>query len=304
MPAHANAIYYSTLFRGNHTIIMAQIPESLKPKKVVMINGSIKDAYTGKSLEGVAQVYNAKTGELDQFIKTDDDGNFFVMIKGDDIYDFSVITKDNNYIYFSKIYDLHRLKNSKIEEFNLELKPFKAGSSFICKGINFKPYSSELKKESSIAVKRLLKFLKDNKGSSIEIGVYQDRVIYDSIPANPDLTEVITDTIFQEMPYIDSALYATDSLEVVMLYDSLMAFYCSKGYRQDTVNNRLYKLEFSYHNDRTQKQADMLVEELTALGVPAYLLHAKGYGAAKKEDSLDDLINDRESMRWVKVSIQ
>ena len=41
VPAHSNFIYYSTINNGNYQLMMAPIPQDKKPKKLVMINGSL-----------------------------------------------------------------------------------------------------------------------------------------------------------------------------------------------------------------------------------------------------------------------
>ena len=65
----------------------------------------------------------------------------------------------------------------------------------------------------------------------------------------------------------------------------------------ETFDNYL-KINFTYHNDRTQKQAEALMNKLIDSGVPANLMEAKGYG--------DKWIEDRASEErnyWIELKV-
>ena len=275
VPAHSNYIYYSTLHDGNFRLMMSPIPQHMKPKKLVMINGSLKDAVSGRPLQGAAQVYNANTREQEQFIKTDNKGNFFVLIKGDGIYDFSIITMENKHEYYANLYDLRGLAESQIETLNLNLKAARAGGVVNCSAIQFESYSANIIPESEIGLRRLIKFMKQNK-VKVEIGVHTDEVIQDSVLTNAGLTEVEADTVFLRVPLVSST---GDSLATDY---TLQYQYQEKGYQFDPIKNQFYKVTHVYHNDRTQQQAEAVKQKLISMGVPAYLIQAKGYGDSKK----------------------
>lgn len=291
VPAHSNFIYYSTLHNGNYRLMTAPIPQQMKPEKLVMINGSLKEATTGQPLQGVAQVYNAKTNKQEQFIKTDANGNFLVLIKGDGIYDFSVLSMKNKHIYHANLYDLRGLPESQIETLNLSLEPVKKGAIVNCNTIAFEPYSYQVKEESEIGLRRLIKFMKKNGGLKIEIGVHTDQVISDTIPSSMDLTEIETDTTFLQLPALSA------SYQGGVNQDSIRSIYQQQGYQYDPRRNQMYKLNKGYHNDRTQKQAERVRQKLISLGVPGYLLEAKGYGDSKNLVPNTSEANRRKNQR-------
>lgn len=302
-PAHGNIAYFSNLFNGNFSIMMAKVPDHLKPKKVVMIKGVLKDATSGAPLEGAAQVYDAQNKTLDQFIKIEDKGKFFVMIKGDGIYDFSVITRKNNHLYHANLYDLHHLQQSLIEEINLELEPARTGEKMILNAIQFEPYSAIITPESEIAFKRLIKFMKDNRALKMEIGVHIEEVVRDTIRSSPNLTEVDIDTIYQ-MPFFpeltvlehslhkDSLALDSDStqlnlemveVDTLFLLDSLKQVYLDSmynehGFMYNPDMDMLFKLNYTYHNDRTPAQAEAIRQKLLDMGVPESVINVKPYG--------------------------
>lgn len=295
VPAHGELAYFSTLFRNYFTIIETRIPEELKPKKVVLVQGKFMDAQTRQPLEGVIQVYDARTRQRDQFIKTRPDGSFFALIKGDGVYDFSVITRENKHGYFSRLYDIENLDQSQIETLEIMAEPVKQGALLHEEAIEFEPYTANLKKESGVALLRLVKFLKDNSGIGLEISAHIDELKTDTIASNPDLTEIIIDTLFLEPVQTppDTSQFAANSArqhpEAIVLADTALinpSEEAEKGFdyaRVAPVKTELrYKLVYTYHNDRTQKQADAIVNHLIALGAPAYLLEAKGYGDSKR----------------------
>lgn len=271
VPAHGELVFYSALFRDRHTIIKAKIPEELKPSKVAMIQGRIQETNTGKPLDGVAQVYDARTGKMDQFVKTKPDGSFFVMIKGGEVYDFSVSARENHHVYFSKIYDLEGLEKSVIEDLDLKLKPCKTGTAFVADDILFEPFSAIVAKESEVALLRLSKLLRDNRGAGLQIAAYLPEVRMDTVP-DADLTEIIVDTVYlpvDTMHVADTAYMETGSAGFFFDQDSLTEFEpCA-----DSAQVRpLFTLRYTYHNDRTEKQAAAVRNRLIELGVPERLV--------------------------------
>jgi outer membrane protein OmpA-like peptidoglycan-associated protein len=282
IPAHGNLVYYSTKFRDFYTIIEAQIPDELKPKRVVLAQGNVVDEKTGKPLDAVIQVYNARTQERDQFIRIKPDGSFFVLIKGDDIYDFSIVTRENKHVYFSRLYDLKNLQQSKIEDLFVELRPIENGLAFTAEDILFDPITSSLQKESEIALMRLVKFMRDNPSMKMELTVHTDEVVVDSI-SRPDLTEVKVDTI-NSTYNIEPNVYEIDEWE------------------ENTEATDQFQLKYTYHNDRTQKQAQVLLQRLIDLGVPSHLVSVSGQG---DKYNLVPNVNDenREKNRRVEVRL-
>jgi outer membrane protein OmpA-like peptidoglycan-associated protein len=291
VPAHGNLAYYSTMFRNNYTIIEAQIPENLKPKKVVLAQGHVVEAGTNKPLDAVIQVYNARTKERDQFIRAKPDGSFFVLIKGEDVYDFSIVTRDNKHVYHANLYDLRDLKHSKIEDLFLELVPLQNGTTFVAEDIQFGTNSAEIRKESEIALLRLVKFLRDNPNIKIEVGAHTDEVRWDSIAVDPDLTEVVIDTLYQ-LAQNGSGEIDTAEQNVPLANDQEAI---------DTFHSvpENYSLRYSYHNDLTERQARAVADKLIHLGVPSHLVSAKGYG-----DQYNLLPNDSDENRLINRRIE
>ncbi len=69
-------------------------------------------------------------------------------------------------------------------------------------------------------------------------------------------------------------------------------------FEEDDINEIYYKINYTYHNDRTQKQAEALMNKLIEAGVPSDLLEAKGYGDDWTEDRAEE-----ERNYWIELKI-
>jgi len=99
-----------------------------------------------------------------------------------------------------------------------------------------------------------------------------------------DIFEFKEDSLSSELDDSEEDIFSDVNLEsdgnafLISPEDSLIAV----GYEifEETDDlTRYIKINYTYHNDRTQKQAEALLQELTKNGVPSNLLEAKGYGA-------------------------
>ena len=170
------------------------------------------------------------------------------------------------------------MERSTRERIDATLEPLGMGSRFALQ-VDFNE-DSQLLNESGIELKRLIKLLKNNPGKRIEIGVHTDEVVRDTIP-QPGLTEVIIDTIFQEVTPLLASEQEGDS--VLIVSDQPEELF------SDSV---AYTLSYTYHNDHTERRAQLLADYLMGKGVPEHLIEFKGYG-----DSMPKVPNDDEDSR-------
>jgi hypothetical protein len=108
--------------------------------------------------------------------------------------------------------------------------------------IKFKTNSSEIDAAASSAeAKRLVRAVKANPNFKFEIQVLLSGYLEDSVRSNPDLTEIIYDSIHTTYDDIDSL---------------------GQFYERDTVIAKI-----TYHNDRTWNQAKSLIKYLISQGL-------------------------------------
>ena len=159
----------------------------------------------------------------------------------------------------------------------------------------------------------MVRLLNRNENLRFEIAAYQDSIITDSIP-RPELTEVIADTTFwdeyiyeYEYQYrysidedsvkayypaftslqLDSLLTIwNDSLSMVRNDTLLAEIFLASLVGVDTIENIIDTLEhvdinYTYHNDLTQKRANRLAFMLMDLEISPERITANGYGNKK-----------------------
>jgi len=337
IPARGDIIYFTGKYRDQHNIYKAIIPEEFRPQKVMMITGTVTYPDGKKPSDDVLiQAFNIQTGEVYTTCRLRErDDSFTIFLPEGASYDISAFPQKGGHTYFSRIINLEQMLISKKEEWNITLNITRPGMTIPLSTIRFDNYTATISSASEIELKRIIGFLKKNPELRIEIGAYIDSLVMDSIPSN-DLTEVIMDTIYYEVkntiPKIewdtisyqglrnhkidslmqdslaqdDTSLIVSDSLQVFntsersvnnSLSDSLLSLGYELLEKTDTLTT-YFRIEFTYHNDRTTAQAQAVLERLVASGVPAPLLEAKGYGASWSTD-----LAEEERNYWIELKI-
>lgn len=320
IPARGDIIYFSGTYRDQYHIYKGIIPEEFRAKKVMMLTGTV-DYNDGQnpSDDVLIQAFDISTGRVFTSTRLNKgDNSFSIFLPEGTLYDVSAFPQKGGHTYFSQIYDLNYMLFSRKEEVAISLSALSQGMSIPLNTIRFENYTSILSKDSDIAIKRIIGFLRKNSGIRIEVGAFVDQVYSDTIPTN-DLTEVLVDTLFfqiqkealspeseaKDLEAVNEVeeLVATDSMELVIdefvlsPKDSVMAL----GYElyEETETIEIYrKLNYTYHNDRTQKLAEALMHQLIVSGVPANLVEAKGYGDDWEEDRAYE-----EKNYWIELKI-
>jgi len=200
--------------------------------------------------------------------------------------------------------DFNSLPSSRKEPVNYTLKEIHSGTILPMHVLRFEVNGSVVDSRSNPEIKRLVRLLGRNEQFDFTIHAYQDTVMYDSIP-RPELTEIIADTLITyeivlvedsirstfpdlEMVQIDSIITVwNDSLESVK-YDTLLAelFLASLMGTVDSIEHK--EVEYTYHNDLTQKRADALAELLVGNGVDATRISAEGHADQSQPKSVFD----------------
>ena len=321
VPARGNIMFHTGTYRDQYNIYMAMIPEEFRPSNVLM--------YTGTSTTGgqtaLVQAYDLSTGEQVASAKLEPGKDEFTLFltEGKE-YDVSVFPQYQGFGYFSTILDLQDMLQSRKEEVSIDLPTITSGMSMPLTTIRYEDHSAILSFKSDVEIKRIIGFLKKNPSVKLEIGAYIDEIYLDSIPSM-ELTEEIADTTLvsiandpivndtiAEVTNVDSLASASldstavfDPIESVDLdvepvlspFDSLL----SQGFDivEETSDSTFFmKIEKTYHNDRTQKMADALMQRLIEAGVPQDLLFAAGYGDQWEEDHAAE-----ERNYWIELKV-
>ena len=115
--------------------------------------------------------------------------------------------------------------------------------------------------------------MKENYHQKFEINVHRYNYREDSVRRSMDLTEVEVDTIWLEILELEEQFSGADSAATAVVYDSTTT--ASEVVYNEETEEVLpqYELRYTYHNDRTMKQANALVAYFFDNGLPEELFH-------------------------------
>jgi outer membrane protein OmpA-like peptidoglycan-associated protein len=273
IPAQGTLLYYTGTGKASTDIFKTQIPEEFRPKKVISIEGYVKDNETQKPLSARVIAYDLKKNKIAGIIQTDADGRYMMFLTAGTQYDLSIAVNNvKNYSYYSEFIDLDTLSKFQELRSDVKLQTMKINNSINLSNIAFEG-TDKISERSNFEIGRIVKLLQDNPTGSIEIAVHIDNVITDTIH-RPELTEVIV-----------------DSIEVLDPMDS-------------TGIAKIKIAKMTYHNDVTQKRANALAEAVIKKGIAKERVTAKGYGNSKplapNNSDSNRVLNRRTELRILK----
>lgn len=239
-------------------IVEYLLPDHLRPRGVMKVEGVVKDA-SNKPTPAYLSVFDLYNNKRILSARPQSDGSFFFYLLEGNAYELSIDHEQGTYTYFSKQYDLMHddvLRNDRLQ---VTLKPMAPGDELTLEGLRFIPHTLELDNNAESELRRLTRLMK-NTPLDFEIQVLLSGYMEDSVQTSPDLTEVIVDSTYV-------VLQRVDSLGQFATRDSLV------------VKTR-------YHNDRTQKEAEVIINKLVAAGIEPTRLTM--FVNARQEDIIEN----------------
>jgi OmpA-OmpF porin, OOP family len=254
VPATGDNIFHTGPNAKSTDIFKSKIPDNLQPEKVLLVQGSVKNS-AGEPVSSRVLINSIKDNKH-SMNPVSSTGNYTALMRTGDQYDFSITSSEKGYSYYSDLFNLDTLRKYKMLNLEVKLQPLQINTIFPARNISFENNTEKTSPVSGYELERIIRLLKDNPATAIELGVYTGKVMKDTI-SHDDLTEVITDN-------------------------------------SDTTN-----IKTTWHNDKTQKQADALAAYLTQKGIPADRVKSKGYGDQKS--SLTNFIP--AGKQWVEIKV-
>jgi hypothetical protein len=211
-------------------------PAELKPKGILRVDGKLESpvipAYISvNDMTTNKRIYNARPNA---------DGSFTLYLREGSRYEVAVDPENASATFTSRYFDLTTGIGRPFERYNVSIKEAAAGDEIPLSSVRFKPYTSQLDESSSSELRRLSRLLKSKPDLKAEIQVMLQGYRADSLQSDPDLTEATIDSVEYYMDEIDSL---------------------GQLYQRDTL-----VAEYTYHNDRTLKQAQSVIDQLVTLG--------------------------------------
>ena len=171
-----NTVWFSS-DRNNKSYDIFKVPvyKTIKPDKVLFVNGKTVDDITGKSIGNtlvlLTDIYKKKL--QDSLISNPENGKFLIVLNKPGKYAFNIFAK--GYLPYSETFEVDSMSMRKWKyEKVFRLKKIKKGNSFILKNIYFDLDKSVLKPESFAELDRLVVFLKRNNNLKLEITGHTD----------------------------------------------------------------------------------------------------------------------------------
>ncbi|MCE2734264.1 MAG: hypothetical protein ACK57K_15940 [Chryseotalea sp.] len=209
---------------------------SLKPKAVVRVDGKL----TTTEFATYVSATNLSTNKTIYTGRPLADGSFTVFLTEGSVYEVAIDPENNAVTFASRFFDLTKPFTKFFERYSVALQQVKPGDEIVLAPVTFIDYTANLAPTANNELRRLSRLLKSNPQIKAEIEVSLAGYEEDTIRRTPDLTELAVDSV--EYYYED-----IDSLGQLYQRDTLIA-------------------EYRYHNDRTPKQAQAIVDKLIALG--------------------------------------
>lgn len=225
--------------RKNLEITEFLIPEDLRPKGMMKVEGKISDG-TGAVVPAYIAVTDLATNKKVYSGRPAADGSYFVYLREGTRYELAIDPEQPNATFFSKQLDLTTDKIPQKEKVNVTLKQPAAGDEIVLDKVRFKPNTATLETSSEAELKQLARLAKANPGVAFEIQVLMSGYEEDSVKS-ADLTESVV--------------------------DSVRAQYKAVSASGETITRDTVIAKVRYHNDRTTQQAQAIVQYLTAQGL-------------------------------------
>ncbi len=271
--------------RGGAYIEELLIPDDFKPSKVMRVSGQVIDGNSGSPVQAKVKAYTIGSRDRVWDDVTDTDGSFAVVLEEGQQYDFSIESKEKGYTYYSKLYDLEEMKYSKRDEMEVRLLPISSNSELPLSNINFEQYSADLSDASTYELRRLVRLLKGNPQQAFELDLTVAGYRQDSLQSDPDLTEVHIDTVYTE--YTDTALLEDDGDVMGSSDNDGDIEEMNKDndeMESSAASEKRMELKYTYHNDRSEKQSERLMDYLMKKGIGADRLRIQTSREAKSTE--------------------
>jgi hypothetical protein len=225
--------------KKNSELVEFLIPNELRPKGMMKVEGTITDD-SSAPVSAYISVRDLTTNKRVFSGRPNADGSYLLYLSEGTKYELSIDPEQSNISYSARQFDLMTDKIPQRERVNVTLKQPSPGDELPLDFVSFKPNSAELDPISETDLKRFLRVAKANPQLKFEIQVMLNGYEQDTVMSDPDLTEVLVDSLRTQIDEIDSL---------------------GQLYKKDTV-----VVKRMYHNDRTLLQAQNIINYLGAQG--------------------------------------
>jgi outer membrane protein OmpA-like peptidoglycan-associated protein len=173
-----NFAYYSSNRKGtvDWDIFGFDLYPEARPTPVTYVAGIVYDAVTKQKLEAGIQILELVTNDtIAQVYSDSKTGAYLACLPAE--HDYAMNVSKSGYLFYSDNFSLKGLPDvTNTYKRDVYLQPIEPGARIVLKNIFFDTDLFNLKPESTAELGKLISFLKDNPGVSVEIGGHTDNV--------------------------------------------------------------------------------------------------------------------------------
>ncbi|HCX22807.1 MAG TPA: hypothetical protein DHN29_12880 [Cytophagales bacterium] len=181
---------------SNFEIFQIELPDELKPKPTVVVQGVVSNSKTQAPIGAVVLIEDINSGELISVNKSNSSsGEYLVVLPAGRNY--SVSASSKGFFFYSQSFEIPADTSYQEIINDIALEPIEKGTKVVLNNIFFESGRAELKPISYVELNKAVDLLKDNNTMVIEIGGHTDDVGSDAL--NLSLSQKRADAVRQYM---------------------------------------------------------------------------------------------------------
>lgn len=169
--------YFSRYGPGNKNsdLYEVQIPEEMRPKPTVVVEGIVTNEKTKEVVGSYVMVEDVNTAELIAVSKSNSaTGKYLVVLPAGRTY--SVSANKEGFFFHSELFDIPNTAKFTTVRKDIDLKPIEKGAKIILNNIFFETGKATLTPQSRVELEKAIELLKSNPSMKIEVGGHTDNV--------------------------------------------------------------------------------------------------------------------------------
>ncbi|MEQ8628000.1 OmpA family protein [Ekhidna sp.] len=165
----------SRLDENNFDIFKAELPDELKPKPTIVVQGIVSNSEDSQPLSALVLIEDLNSGELIATNKSNEaTGEYLVVLPAGR--DYSVSANAEGFFFYSQSFELPKDTTYAEITNDIALEPIKKGTKVVLNNIFFEVGKTELKPISYVELNKAVTLMKNNRTMKIEVGGHTDNV--------------------------------------------------------------------------------------------------------------------------------
>ncbi|MFK7953539.1 MAG: OmpA family protein [Ekhidna sp.] len=173
----------SRLDESNFDLFQVELPDFLKPKPTIVVQGIVSNAVNSEPLGALVLIEDINSGELIATNKSNEaSGEYLVVLPAGR--DYSVSASSQGFFFYSQSFNLPK-DTAYVEITNdIALEPIEKGTKVVINNVFFEVAKAELKPISYVELSKAVDLMKKNGSMVIEVGGHTDNLGGDAANMN------------------------------------------------------------------------------------------------------------------------